>query len=225
MKRNKRGFTLVEIIVVLVILAILAAIAIPTTLGYVDDAKEARELAKLRESLIAAQVTFVKSAAFGESGSKEQTNHPTESANRFLTTNQSKDLIKGLNLEVNPYILMYGVGDPDVYGETSQQASKVYCIIYQKTEKSKPWYYDGKKWTHRYLWRKDREGNPEKDSTRAMYVDNLNYTDRYHNRMKDVKDKNGYDTAVCLYYAYVTGNTVTSNPNGSFWRTLKDASE
>lgn len=54
MKRNKRGFTLVEIIVVLVILAILAAIAIPTTLGYVDDAKEARELAKLRESLIAA---------------------------------------------------------------------------------------------------------------------------------------------------------------------------
>lgn len=41
MKRNKRGFTLVEIIVVLVILAILAAIAIPTTLGYVDDAKEA----------------------------------------------------------------------------------------------------------------------------------------------------------------------------------------
>ena len=51
-----------EIIVVLVILAILAAIAVPTTFGYVDDAKEVRELAKLRESLIAAQVTFVKSA-------------------------------------------------------------------------------------------------------------------------------------------------------------------
>lgn len=71
MKRNKRRFTLVEIIVVLVILAILVARDVPTTLGYVDDAKEARELAKLRESLIAAQVTFVKSAAFGESGSKK----------------------------------------------------------------------------------------------------------------------------------------------------------
>lgn len=92
-----------------------------------------------------------KLAAFGESGSKEQISQPTESANCFLTDNQSKDLIKGLNLEVNPYILMYGVGDPDVYGETLQEASKVYCIIYQKTEKSKPWYYDGKKWTHRYL--------------------------------------------------------------------------
>lgn len=121
MKRNKRRFTLVEIIVVLVILAILAARAVPTTLGYVDDAKEARELAKLRESLIVARVTFVKSAAFGESGSKEQTNQPTESANRFLTVNQSKDLIKGLNLEVNPYILMYGIGDLDVYGEKSEK--------------------------------------------------------------------------------------------------------
>lgn len=55
MRRNRRGFTLEEIIVVLVILAILTAIAVPTALGYVDDAKEARKLAKLRESLIAAQ--------------------------------------------------------------------------------------------------------------------------------------------------------------------------
>ena len=42
-----------------------------------------------------------------------------------------------------------------------------------------------------------------------MYVDNFDYTDHYHNRMRDVKDKNGHDTVVCLYYAYVTGNTVT----------------
>ena len=39
--RNKHGFTLVEIIVVLVILAILAAVAIPSVLGYVDEAKKA----------------------------------------------------------------------------------------------------------------------------------------------------------------------------------------
>ncbi|WP_195994191.1 type IV pilin protein [Faecalibacillus faecis] len=38
-EKNKRGFTLVEIIVVLVILAILAAIAVPTTFGYVDEKK------------------------------------------------------------------------------------------------------------------------------------------------------------------------------------------
>lgn len=38
-KGNKKGFTLVEIIVVLVILAILAAVAVPTALGYVDEKK------------------------------------------------------------------------------------------------------------------------------------------------------------------------------------------
>lgn len=38
-KSNKKGFTLVEIIVVLVILAILAAIAVPSVLGYVNEAK------------------------------------------------------------------------------------------------------------------------------------------------------------------------------------------
>lgn len=39
-KGNKKGFTLVEIIVVLVILAILAVIAVPSVLGYVEQAKE-----------------------------------------------------------------------------------------------------------------------------------------------------------------------------------------
>ena len=58
-----------------------------------------------------------------------------------------------------------------------------------------------------------------------MYVDNFDYTDHYHNRMRDVKDKNGHDTVVCLYYAYVTGNTVTSHSNASFWRPLKNVSE
>ena len=40
--KNKKGFTLVDIIVVLVILAILAAIAVPSVIGYVNEAKESR---------------------------------------------------------------------------------------------------------------------------------------------------------------------------------------
>lgn len=39
-KKNKKGFTLVEVIVVLVILAILMAIAIPSFMGYINKAKE-----------------------------------------------------------------------------------------------------------------------------------------------------------------------------------------
>lgn len=40
MKKNQKGFTLVEVIVVLVILAIMAAILIPSLIGYIDKARE-----------------------------------------------------------------------------------------------------------------------------------------------------------------------------------------
>lgn len=47
-KKNQKGFTLVEIIVVLLMLAILASIAIPTMLGYVEEARYAEDYGKIR---------------------------------------------------------------------------------------------------------------------------------------------------------------------------------
>ena len=215
MKRNKKGFTLVEIIVVLVILAILAAIAIPTVLGYVDDAKEARELAKLRESLIAAQVTFVKSSASGESGIG--VTNENGSKNYYLTESQSQDIQKYLNTK--PYVLIYGIGDPVHYDATSKEASTVYCIIYQKDKDSKPWYYDGKKWSHRYLWSKDG-AKPGEDETRAMY------TKDGYNRMRNVKDSNGEDVRVATCYGYVYGYLCQSGKSyAGIWNDIKKLSE
>ena len=52
MTSNRRGFTLVELIVVLVILAILAAILVPALLGYVDRAKEKQEMIKELEMFL-----------------------------------------------------------------------------------------------------------------------------------------------------------------------------
>ncbi len=54
--KDRKGFTLVEIIVVLVILAILAAIAIPSVMGYVDDAKKSKYIADARSIYLACQI-------------------------------------------------------------------------------------------------------------------------------------------------------------------------
>ena len=53
--KNKKGFTLVEIIVVLVILAILAALLIPTLTGYIDKANKEKVIATTRMVVMAAQ--------------------------------------------------------------------------------------------------------------------------------------------------------------------------
>lgn len=54
--KDKKGFTLVEIIVVLVILAILAAIAVPSVLGYVEEAKKEKYIAEARSIYTVIQV-------------------------------------------------------------------------------------------------------------------------------------------------------------------------
>ena len=48
MRKNKKGFTLIELIVVIAILAILAAIAIPSFIGITDQANDKVALANAR---------------------------------------------------------------------------------------------------------------------------------------------------------------------------------
>ena len=53
--KNKKGFTLVELIVVLVILAILAALLVPALTGYIDRARKEAIVAETRSCVMAAQ--------------------------------------------------------------------------------------------------------------------------------------------------------------------------
>lgn len=58
---EKRGFTLVEIIVVLVVLAILAALLLPSMIGWIDDAQAKKcfsELGSIRRSYLAEAAQF-----------------------------------------------------------------------------------------------------------------------------------------------------------------------
>jgi len=54
-KNNKKGFTLVEVIVVLVILAILAAILIPSMIGWIDKANQKSAVVEARSVMLASQ--------------------------------------------------------------------------------------------------------------------------------------------------------------------------
>lgn len=67
--KNKKGFTLVELIVVLVILAILAALLIPALTGYIDKANKEKVVSETR--MVAMAVQTEASEAYGQLKSGE----------------------------------------------------------------------------------------------------------------------------------------------------------
>ena len=60
---NKKGFTLVEVIVVLVVLAILAAILVPSMIGWINKANEKTSLIDGKNLLQAAQAIMTEKYA------------------------------------------------------------------------------------------------------------------------------------------------------------------
>ena len=64
--KDKKGFTLVELIVVLVILAILAALLIPALTGYIDKANKEKVTAECRMAVMAIQTEAT--TIYGENG-------------------------------------------------------------------------------------------------------------------------------------------------------------
>ncbi len=70
-RENKKGFTLVELIVVLVILAILAAALVPALLGWIDNARQKQFVLAARNVVMAAQAVADEAYAAGNTNPQQ----------------------------------------------------------------------------------------------------------------------------------------------------------
>lgn len=59
-KLNKKGFTLIEIIVVVVVLAVLMAVGVPSVMKYINEADNAKYMAQGRSVMNIAQTELIK---------------------------------------------------------------------------------------------------------------------------------------------------------------------
>lgn len=63
-RRNKKGFTLVELVVVIAILGVLAAIAVPRFINALDEAKNATDEANIKALQAAVNLYYLENSAY-----------------------------------------------------------------------------------------------------------------------------------------------------------------
>lgn len=94
-RKDKKGFTLVELIVVLIILAILAALLIPALTGYIDKAKDKQIIAETRQAVMAAQTLADEEYAKGVAVTyNDDSASPVDDASRVAGTIYASDIMK-----------------------------------------------------------------------------------------------------------------------------------
>ena len=132
---QKRGLTLVELIVVLVILAVLAALLVPSLTGYIDKAVEKRVMLQARSLMTAAQATIDEAYAKGEL--------PIDNKGRFKQPNEdtahklAKQIIELSELDTQCQ-WQFSLADTDTDFPTGKIAILQFCngehyIVYRIT--------------------------------------------------------------------------------------------
>lgn len=153
MRKNK-GFTLVELIVVLVILAILAAILVPTLLGYIDKARQKKDINKAKACLDAAQAVFTE--AYGKNmgvanknvlGLTDLKPKPDDYGDINCAGSFVEEKVMNY-VDDSPYIFVVGVGNCNLSDKVTKHQMYTVCYaIYVPEKDARPYYYYNGEWT------------------------------------------------------------------------------
>ena len=122
--KNKKGFTLVEIIVVLVILAILAAIAVPSVIGYVNEAKESRYIQEAHSIYTVVETEVAKYKATDDPSENDIDNNQLKGIIAKKTELDDVDVERNGNTYT-----MYWISDDDHHIEATLTKNKDVKIV------------------------------------------------------------------------------------------------
>lgn len=137
--KNKKGFTLVELIVVLVILAILAALLVPALTGYIDKANKEKVVSETRMVVMAVQT--VASEAYGQLGAgNDLSNTNTNDWSSGLNAADGKYMAEIKKLaevfDSNPKATFYATATAQGKVLTLSYNNGVYTCVYNANEQS-----------------------------------------------------------------------------------------
>lgn len=124
LKKDKKGFTLIEMIVVIVIIGILLAILIPGIVRYIDKAKEKQVMVNARSAYL-----DIQSIALEEYGKQGATIQTVESLVVKKWTGGAVTDVDKLTLEGLPT-------DASVTGIVLSQEARVMSMIYSEGSKT-----------------------------------------------------------------------------------------